>query len=297
MRRRHPTRQIDVSKASLYAIIVNISEITVLMGFVVYTMIVGITPENRQFIQVVAIVGGLMASWGAFLDIREALQARRRQMQIQDLEQSNTQMDELNRTLRVQRHDFLNHLQVVYSLMEMNEYVEATDYLEKVYGEIRAVSSFLSTRSTAINALLKVKAGACAHENIDLQLHINSPLLKLPMPAWELCRVLGNLIDNAMDAAKHDSKPCIHLTIREDIRSFIFCIENNGALIPKELLPTIFEEGVSTKGEDHGMGLSIVKNTLIPYDGDVTLASTSKTTRFTVTLPKIPLMDETAGEH
>jgi two-component system sensor histidine kinase AgrC len=292
VKRRKPTTQIDVSKASLYAIVVNISEIAVLMGFVVYAMFTGITPQNRQFIQWIAIIAGVMASWGAFLDIREALMARRRQLLISDLEQSNTQMDDLNHTLRAQRHDFLNHLQVVYSLMEMNEYAEATDYLETVYGEIRAVSSFLSTRSTAVNALLKVKAGACAQENIELQLDIKSPLDGLPMPAWELCRVLGNLIDNAMDAAKQDAKPFISVSIEEDIRAYRFSIGNNGAVIPAEMLPSVFEEGVSTKGENRGMGLSIVKNTLEPYGGAVQCESGEQGTRFTVSLPKKPQKDE-----
>ena len=292
MRRRRLTRHIDISKASLYAIIVNVSEISVLMGFVIYIMLTGITPQNKQFIQWIAIIGGLMASWGAFLDIREALMARRRQLQIHDLEQSNTQMDDLNHTLRAQRHDFLNHLQVVYSLMEMQEYGEATDYLEKVYGEIRSVSSFLSTRSTAVNALLKVKAGACAQEKIDLQLDIKSPLDGLPMPAWELCRVLGNLIDNAMDASKQAAKPQISLAIKEDIRAYGFSIKNNGAIIPEALRSTIFEAGVSTKGENHGMGLSIVKSTLEPYGGTVACECGETTTRFTVTLPKLSQKDE-----
>ena len=292
MKPRKPTTQIDVSKAALYAIIVNVSEIAVLMGFVFYALFTGITPQNRQFIQWIAVIAGVMASWGAFLDIREALMARRRQLMISDLERSNTQMDALNHTLRAQRHDFLNHLQVVYSLMEMNEYAEATDYLETVYGEIRAVSSFLSTRSTAVNALLKVKAGACAQENINLQLDIKSPLDGLPMPAWELCRVLGNLIDNAMDAAKQAETPQISISIEEDIRAYRFSIGNNGEAIPEEMLASIFEEGVSTKGEDHGMGLSIVKNTLEPYDGTVQCESGEQGTRFTVTLPKKQQKDE-----
>jgi sensor histidine kinase regulating citrate/malate metabolism len=289
---RKPTKQIDVSKAALYAVVVNVSEITVLMGFVVYTMLTGVTPQNQRFIQWIAVIGGLMASWGAFLDIREALLARRRQRLILDLEQSNTQMDDLNHTLRAQRHDFLNHLQIVYSLMEMNEYAEATDYLEKVYGDIRAVSSFLSTRSTAVNALLKVKAGACAQEHIDLQLDIKSPLTGLPMPAWELCRVLGNLIDNAMDAAKQADKPQIRIAIEEDIRAYRFTVENNGAFVPEALLPSIFEEGVSTKGENRGMGLSIVKNTLEPYGGAVSCESGETGTRFFVSLPKTQQKDE-----
>ena len=292
MNRRKPTKQIDISKTSLYAVIVNVSEIVVLLGFVAYTAFTGITPLNRDFIQWIAVIVGLVASWGAFLDIREALVARRRQQQIIGLELSNTQMDDLNHTLRAQRHDFLNHLQVVYSLMEMNEYAEATDYLEKVYGEIRSVSTFLSTRSTAVNALLKVKAGACAQDQIDLTMDIKSPLDGMAIPAWELCRVLGNLFDNAIDAAKHAEKPRISLSIAEDIRSYLFTIENNGATIPEDMLGSVFEVGVSTKGENRGMGLSIVRSTLAPYGGTVCCESGDGLTRFFVTLPKTAQKEE-----
>lgn len=292
MNRRKPTKQIDILKASLYSVVVNVSEIAVLVGFIVYTLLTGINLQNQKFVLWIAVLGGLMASWGAFLDIREALLTRRRQRLILDLEQTNTQMDDLNHTLRAQRHDFLNHLQVVYSLMEMNEYAEATDYLEKVYGDIREVSNFLSTQSTAVNALLKVKAGACAQEHIELQLDIRSPLAGLPMPAWELCRVLGNLIDNAMDAAKEAAKPRIRLAIEENIRSYLFTIENNGAAIPEELRDSIFEAGVSTKGENRGMGLSIVQSTLEPCGGAIICESGEDVTRFTVTLPKKSQKDD-----
>lgn len=283
---RRPTRQIDVGKASLYALIVNIMEITVLMGFVLYITVTNVTVENQRAVQALAIIGGLMASWGAFLDIREALQTRRRLRVIEALEQTNTEMDTLNHTLRAQRHDFLNHLQVVYSLMEMREYGDATDYLEKVYGEIRSVATFLRTNSTAVNALLQVKAGACAERGITMQMDIRSSLDGLPMPSWELCRVLANLIDNAIDAVKTVDDPVISLVIAEDIRSYTFSITNNGRPIPPEMRDRIFEAGVSTKGEGRGMGLSIVRQTLENADGTITCKSDDEQTCFCVTLPK-----------
>lgn len=283
---RKPTHEVNVGKASLYAVIVNVSEIAVLLGFIVYVALSDVTVENHHAIQLLAIVGGLMASWGALLDIREALMTRRRLRVIEDLEQTNLQMDTLNHTLRAQRHDFLNHLQVVYSLMEMREYGEATDYLEKVYGDIRSVAQFLATRSTAVNALLKVKSGACADHGVELQLDIKSPLEGLHMPSWELCRVLANLIDNAMDALKGVAKPCIRVTIAEDLRAYTFDVANNGAPIPPEMCERIFEAGVSTKGEGHGMGLSIVRQTLAAQGGTVSCESDAQETVFRVTLPK-----------
>ena len=283
---RRPSRDIDVGKASLYAVVVNVSEIFVLLGFVLYVLLSDITVHNLFAVRSLAILGSMMAGWGAFLDIREALLTRRRVRVIEDLEQTNTQMDTLNHTLRAQRHDFLNHLQVVYSLMEMKEYGEATDYLDKVYGDIRAVASFLRTQNTAVNALLKVKAGASADHGIDLQLDIKTSLEGLTMPGWEVCRVLANLIDNAIDALRGVPEPVIRLTIAEDLRAFIFTIANNGAPIPQELRERIFEAGVSTKGEGRGMGLSIVRQTLETYGGGIACQSDAQETTFCVTVPK-----------
>ena len=283
---RKPSLEIDVGKASRYAVIVNTSEIVVLLGFVLYVLMTDVTQGNHYAIQGLAILGSLMAIWGALLDIREALITRRRLRLIENLEQTNTQMDTLNHTLRAQRHDFLNHLQVVYSLMEMKEYGDATDYLEKVYGEIRSVSSFLATKSTAVNALLKVKAGACAEHGVELQLDIKSSLDGLTIPSWELCRVLANLIDNAIDAMKTAPKPTLLITIAEDLRAFNFTVTNNGDPIPETMRESIFEAGVSTKGEGRGMGLSIVRQTLEAYGGTVTCESTPEQTAFCVVVPK-----------
>lgn len=283
---RKPSREIDVGKASLYAVIVNVSEIVVLIGFVLYVLLTDFNENNQYAIEGLAILGSLMACWGAFLDIREALITRRRLRVIEELEETNTQMDTLNHTLRAQRHDFLNHLQVVYSLMEMKEYGDANDYIEKVYGEIRSVSSFLCTRSTAVNALLKVKAGACAERGVEIVLNIKSSLEGLTIPAWELCRVLANIIDNGMDALKGQPSPRITVTIAEDLRAHTFTIANNGEPIPEDMVEMIFEAGVSSKGEGRGMGLSIVRQTLEGYGASIAVQSDEGETAFTVTVPK-----------
>ena len=170
--------------------------------------------------------------------------------------------------------------------MEMQEYGEATDYLEKVYGEIRSVSSFLRTKSTAVNALLTVKAGACAERGVDLQLDIKSSLENMKMPAWELCRVLANLIDNAVDALRGVENPAIRLNIAEDLRAFTFTVINNGPPIPEEFRERMFEAGVSTKGEGRGMGLSIVRQTLEAHGGTIACTSDAQETAFCVTVPK-----------
>ncbi|MEG0995567.1 MAG: Spo0B domain-containing protein [Clostridia bacterium] len=265
-----PTKQRprpDIGKATLYAIVVNAIQLVAVLSFVLYVVLVDISKDNLFYLQLIAIVGAFMAGWGALIDIQEALLTRRRERIINELQTTNEQMDRLNLKLREQRHDFLNHIQVVYSLMEMEEYSEATSYLERVYERLHTVSKVLRTRMTAFNALLQVKSAACEERGIALTLEIHSALEGLSVPPWELCCVVGNLLDNAMDA-------------------FTITVRNNGALVPLEMRERIFEAGVSSKGEGHGMGLHIVRQTLGEYGASISLQSGDEETAFSVFIPR-----------
>lgn len=148
-----------------------------------------------------------------------------------------------------------------------------------------SVSSVLRTKMTAFNALLQVKSAACEERGIALEMDIRSTLEGLPVPPWELCCIIGNLMDNAMDAVEDVPGGRIRLTVTEDLRGFAFVISNNGAPIPEELRGRLFEPGVSTKGEGHGLGLSIVRTTLAEYGGTISL-ETGPETVFTVAVPR-----------
>lgn len=283
--REKPTRKPDVSKATAYAIVVNAIQIAVLAAFVLYVLLDG-PRANQQSLLFIVILGATLAAWGAMIDIQEALQTRRRERTINELQTTNEQMDTLNLKLRAQRHDFLNHIQVVYSLLEMEEYAEATAYLERVYNELRAVSRVMRTKMTAFNALLQVKSAACEERGISLEMDIRSTLEQLAVPPWELCCIIGNLMDNAMDAAVEASDARVRLSVCEDLRGFTFVVSNNGAAVPEDMRESIFEPGISTKGEGHGMGLCIVRRTLEEFGGTITLDAGGGETAFTVIVPR-----------
>lgn len=278
-----PRRIPDVNKATLSAIVVNAIQIAALAAFVLYVLLW--REQSRLSLTVIVVIAALMAAWGASIDIQEAVRTRRRERTISELQLSNGQMDALNLKLRAQRHDFLNHLQVVYSLLEMGESNEAADYLETIYNQLKSVSKVLRTRVTAFNALLQVKNAACEEKGIALEMDIHSTLDGLTVPAWELCCIIGNLMDNAMDAVGGMRDGRIWLNVREDLHNFYFTVRNNGAPVPEELRQSIFEPGVSTKGEGRGMGLSIVRQTLAEFGGTIALEDGGETA-FTVTVPK-----------
>lgn len=279
--RAKPSRIPDANKASLYAIVVNAIQIAVLAAFVLYAVF----QTHQPAVMTVLIATAIMAIWGAGVDIREALKTRRRLRTIHGLQTANDQMDQLNLALRAQRHDFLNHIQVVHSLLEMDESQEAEAYLERIYEELRTVSKVMRTKVTAFNALLQVKNAACEEKGIALEMDIRTTLEGLTVPPWEVCCVMGNLMDNAMDAVENRPDARIRLEVRESLKSFVFTLSNNGAPIPKEMRETIFEPGVSTKGEGRGMGLSIVRKTLAEFGAHIEVGEGEQTS-FIVTVPR-----------
>ena len=276
----------DLNKAAVYAIVINAIQLLMLLLFVLYVTVMDLSEENRLQLQIIAVTGAVMAGWGAAVDIRDAVIARKLSRTVGQLQTINSQMDQLNREMRMQRHDFRGHIQVVYSLLQMEEHQEAIDYLEKVYSQLQTVSRVLRTKMTAFNALLQVKSAAAEKRGIALELDIRSTMEHLEIPAWELCCVVGNLLDNAMDAAAFAAKPHIILSVTETLRQVTLTVRNNGTTIPTAIRDKLFEPGITTKGENHGMGLAIVRRTLEQYGGSISVEARQHDTAFTVVVPR-----------
>ena len=289
MKRRK--REVSIRKATYYAVIINGLQILLILVVLFAVLFVPEIKTSPRLLLMLTLLASLVVIWGAVVDISEALSTRRLVRQLDDMDQTIEAMSNLNITLRTQRHDFLNHLQVVYSLIEMEEYGEANEYIEQVYGRITAISRVMKTAVPAVNALLQVKAAACEQARVRLTLEITSKWEKLEntMPAWEMCKVLSNLIDNAIDAMEKQAAKKRQLTISltENLRQYCFCVSNSGTPIPEDMQESIFQPGISTKGEGHGMGLYIVRKTIRGRGGDITLESNAERTAFSGYVPKL----------
>ena len=204
------------------------------------------------------------------------------------LAESFGQIQKLNAELRCQRHDYLNHMQVVYGMAELEEYEELLDYLEPIYRDIMKTGKAIRTSVPAVNALLMAKMGTAQALGIDFYVEVKSDLKRLPMEPWELCKVLSNLIDNAVTAlSEKESGRKMILDISEDRERYLFSVSDNGAPIPKERQTAIFRPGFTTKKESgHGMGLYIVSGVLKKSGGSISGKSDEKETVFTVSLKK-----------
>jgi len=280
----------EVKKAVIFILAINIIQVGVLILLLLYSFFspesfyIVLGSSSRFFLAaftVFSLVNG-------FISIRDTYLLVHTDSQYHLIQDTLSRVENLNNSLRAQRHDFLNHLQVVYGLMEMDEYADARDYIEKVYHDIQKVSRVLKTANPAVNALLQAKLLDAEKKGIKMQINVTSRFITLPIPSWELCRVLANLLDNAIFALEEkESDRLIKVELGEDLKSFIIRVEDNGPGVPGKHLEKIFHPGFTTKGEHgEGMGLAISKEILTQYGGSIHVESGNGSTLFTGYIPK-----------
>lgn len=193
-------------------------------------------------------------------------------------------------TIRAQRHDFLNHVQILDSYLKMNKIDEAKAYMVDILEETKEINEIIVVNNPFLNALIRAKMGIAQRYNINFTLDIQSALADLEIKPFDLVKIMGNLINNAIEAVKdldNDSRQ-VKLTTKKHDNNYIIKVFNPRPVIPQNMQEKIFAGGFTTKtgGEHCGVGLSVVKKLTEKYKGAVLVHSTEADgTTFTVTLP------------
>lgn len=283
-------KMIDPGKTIITIIVLNLSQIALIAAVLLYLVDMGGGPGLLANPWLLALLFIILAAIviNSLTAFRNRASLLRTGYQFKLLQDTLSKLEILNTTLRGQRHDFMNHLQVVYSLIEMDEFKSASEYIEKVYGDIQKVSRVMKTSNAAVNALLQAKLLSCEKNGIAVELNVTTQLKDLKIPSWELCRVLGNLLDNAIYAlkGKSDDKD-LKIELYEDLKFFYFKVTNNGTPVEPQLFDKIFEPGFTTKGDKgEGMGLAISREIMADYGGSISVSSDAFSTSFSGEIPR-----------
>lgn len=171
----------------------------------------------------------------------------------------------------------------------MKNIEEAVKYLRPVYADIAKVGKALKTSKPAVNALLSSKMEKAEKQEIQLFVEVSSDLSKISMEQWDICKILGNIIDNAITAVSNNANSKeVHIHISEQPNWYIFSIYNNGPVIAENKRELIFKQGYSSKKESgHGFGLAIVKEIVTEHGGSIDLSSGEEKTEFEIKIPKV----------
>ena len=166
-------------------------------------------------------------------------------------------------------HDFHNHIGVLRQLLSHEKVEEAVQYLDGLQAPVQEMADTVWTGDETVDYLINSKAAAAAESGIYWQAQVEFPR-RTNLKSADLCAILGNLLDNAIEGAVQIPEPDrrrIDLTIRRINQMLVIKVENTFLAAPvKEgdlLKTTKTEKGL------HGWGLKSARTAAEKYDGMV----------------------------
>ncbi|WP_199853688.1 ATP-binding protein [Plantactinospora sp. BB1] len=165
--------------------------------------------------------------------------------------------------LRAQAHEFSNRLHTIAGLIELGEHDEVIRYVNRasqVHEKLnRDVTELV--RDPALAALLIAKASLAAEQGVRLAVSPESDLPAVDEQlAADLVTVVGNLVDNALDAAGSGGR--VEVVLARVDTEVVVRVGDSGPGVPPERVEEVFRQGYSTKDPargHHGLGLALVR--------------------------------------
>ena len=227
----------DIASWEVSAIVICMIAINILLFFVLYLTSSRNRVENNQ----------------ALLK----LQIANEQQKLQDSIRWNTEVNTL-------RHDLKNHLLCISEYIRLQQTDTAMEYIEKLTGQVKKELPYhMMTNSVAVNAILDLKKLVCDENQIDIKYFVLEELPKID--ETDLCVILANLLDNAMEAASKEEKRQIRLSMEIIGNYFRVVVQNQ---IAESVLKNNKELGTTKKNRKiHGFGLQSVEDAVERNDG------------------------------
>ncbi|MEV4667073.1 sensor histidine kinase [Microbacterium sp. LWO12-1.2] len=211
--------------------------------------------------------------------------------QVRDAVSSYESIRTLGDALRAQTHEHGNRMHTAVALLELGRSAEAIEILTETSRQSQSLVDQVTARrhgDPAVGALLLGKASQAKERGIDWRVRIEPDTPRSPLSAVDSVSVLGNLVDNALDAAAEAEDRWVSVTLSPSTDGGIIVeVSDSGPGVPSELAERIFASGFSTKpagADGRGVGLALVRAVVDDAGGTVTL-STHPTT-FRVVLPR-----------
>ncbi|WP_455568965.1 sensor histidine kinase [Streptomyces lincolnensis] len=214
-----------------------------------------------------------------------------------ELEQLGRELDStqgLIDALRAQDHEHANRMHTLLGLLELEMYDDAVEFVGEVVGDHRATAEQVTEKieDPLIAALLVGKATVAAERGVALWVSDRTRLPDRLVDPGGLVTILGNLVDNALDAAAGSPHARVEVELRTEGRTAVLRVRDTGPGIPVEHRELIFTEGWSTKKppahRERGIGLSLVRRLAERQGGSATVGEAGGGgAEFTVVLPDV----------
>lgn len=198
-------------------------------------------------------------------------------------------INDMLQTIRSQRHELNNYLTTLYGLIYLGNYDEAKEYIRRINDRLSFMNNIVETNNPVISAIMSVQKNKAFQEGIDMEIDIDDMPEELPFDTVDLSIIIGNLLNNAMEACislGKDKPRKIQFYMGIEEEELKIDIKNSKCnqirLDSKELLTRF-----TTKEdkENHGFGLRNVNLIVEQYKGKLHLEDLGDEFRAYVILP------------
>lgn len=204
--------------------------------------------------------------------------------------------------LRAQAHEFANQLHTISGLIQIGEQDEVVRYIRALNQRRQSLDVSLSrrVRDTAVAALLMAKASLAAERKVRLRISEHTALDRLtPEDAADVATVVGNLVDNAVDAAAvpEGDDAWVEVELRQDASSVEIVVRDSGPGVAPELAREVFSHGFTTKAAregERGIGLALTRLVCERHGGEISVTNTPDGAMFTARMTVSHLTDAVA---
>ncbi|MEU8932841.1 sensor histidine kinase [Streptomyces sp. NPDC048409] len=213
-----------------------------------------------------------------------------------ELEQLGRELDStrgLIDALRAQDHEHANRMHTLLGLLELEMFDDAVDFVGEVVGDHRVTAEQVTEKiqDPLLAALLVGKATVAAERGVALWVSDRTRLPDRLVDPRGLVTVVGNLVDNALDAVAGTPHARVEVELRAEGRAVVLTVRDTGPGIPAEQRELVFTEGWSTKKPPahgkRGIGLSMVRRLAERQGGSAVVGEADGGgAQFTVALPE-----------
>lgn len=246
-----------------------------LTGQIVLSSLVFLLANQNN--RVGAAFGVFVISLSSFATVLLALRSMSATRQKAILTTQETYIDEINHlftTVRGQRHDFINHVQVIQQLVNRGKIEDLKRYTAELVGEIKDINDLLQIGHPAFAALVKSKLVRALDMNVEFHyLFEGLERIRQDIASVDYVKIAGNLIDNALDEVK-DRPPderWMEMVCWTDDKHLHMTVSNPSRPMSEPEKLKLFQPGYTTKPDasDRGLGLSIVRDRVTHYRGEI----------------------------
>jgi sensor histidine kinase regulating citrate/malate metabolism len=188
--------------------------------------------------------------------------------------------------VRSQRHDFNFHLNAIYGLLYNKKYTQCIEYIEGMVEEAKNINDLLPLNHPAIGSMLNTFKELASQKGIGIHYFIYDDLRNMPCSVYEMNKILGNLLQNAIDELTviGSGNSLIELQISNERGSIVVTVSNTTNK-DEQQLENIFQIGYTTKSSHEGLGLPTIEKILSKYHGVIYPEIRDGTISFIVRIP------------